>query len=53
MEKVIHIGLLGFGTVGTGVVRVLQENEPEITEKIGARLLIKTALAREVQKKRD
>ena len=53
MEKVIHIGLLGFGTVGTGVVRVLQENEPEITEKIGARLLIKTVLVRDVHKKRE
>lgn len=52
MEKTIKIGLLGFGTVGTGVVRVLRENKYEISRKIGARIMIKTVLVRDTHKKR-
>ncbi|MFA6848941.1 MAG: homoserine dehydrogenase [Selenomonadaceae bacterium] len=52
MEK-INIGLLGFGTVGTGVARVLKENEHEITQKVGAQLHIKTVLVRNLKTKRD
>lgn len=52
MEKTIQIGLLGSGTVGTGVVRVLRENLQEISEKIGAGLAIKKVLVRDVSKKR-
>jgi homoserine dehydrogenase len=34
--KPIRVGLLGLGTVGTGVVRVLQSHREELEEKIGA-----------------
>ena len=40
--KEIKIGMLGFGTVGTGVVRVLRENEREITAKAGVKLTLKS-----------
>ncbi len=53
MRDKINIGLLGFGTVGTGVARVLKENEHEITQKVGAQLHIKTVLVRNVKTKRD
>ena len=53
MKKEIKIGLLGFGTVGSGVARVLKENAHEITEKIGAQLQIKTVLVRDTHKKRE
>ncbi len=53
MEKKIKIGLLGFGTVGSGVARVLKENAHEITEKVGAQLQIKTVLVRDIHKKRE
>ena len=53
MKKKIKIGLLGFGTVGSGVARVLKENAHEITEKIGAQLQIKTVLVRDTHKKRE
>jgi hypothetical protein len=36
--KEIKIGLIGFGTVGTGVVRVLQENAPLIEQRLGGRI---------------
>ena len=48
----IKIGMLGFGTVGTGVVRVLRENEQEIMAKTGAKLCLKTVLVRDAKKKR-
>lgn len=52
MNKKIRIGLLGFGTVGTGVVRVLKENRVEINTKVGAELELKTVLVRDKNKKR-
>lgn len=39
--KDINIGLIGFGTIGTGVVKLLQQNEELITKKLGARLILK------------
>lgn len=35
MAKTIRIGFLGFGTVGTGAYRMLQDNREAITRKIG------------------
>ncbi|MFO7577080.1 MAG: homoserine dehydrogenase [Pelovirga sp.] len=32
----IHVGLIGFGTIGTGVVRVLQHNAEIIEQRLGA-----------------
>ena len=39
--KDIHVGLIGFGTVGTGVVKLLTANGALISEKLGARLVLK------------
>jgi len=39
--KDIHVGLIGFGTVGTGVVKLLTGNSGLIAEKLGARLVLK------------
>ncbi|HTP63913.1 MAG TPA: homoserine dehydrogenase [Geobacteraceae bacterium] len=39
--KEIKIGLLGFGTIGTGVVKLLAGNGSLIEEKLGARLALK------------
>ena len=39
--KDINIGLLGFGTIGTGVVKLLAGNGLLIEEKLGARLTLK------------
>ena len=39
--KDINIGLLGFGTIGTGVVKLLAGNGLLIEEKLGARLRLK------------
>jgi homoserine dehydrogenase len=37
----IQLGLIGFGTIGTGVVRLLQQNGTLLEEKTGARLVLK------------
>jgi homoserine dehydrogenase len=39
--KNIYVGLLGFGTIGTGVVKLLTRNRLLIEEKLGARLTLK------------
>ena len=35
MEK-INIGIIGLGTVGTGVVKILQQNQEIIKNRLGA-----------------
>lgn len=52
MEKPIKIALLGSGTVGTGVINVLQENMREITSRIGAPLELARVLVRDSGKRR-
>jgi homoserine dehydrogenase len=39
--KKIFLGLIGFGTIGTGVVRLLGENRNLIKRRLGAELVIK------------
>ena len=53
MNNTIKIGLLGCGTVGTGVIKVLKENADEITPKVGAHVVISHVLVRNLNKKRD
>ena len=37
----IKVGLIGFGTVGSGVVRILQKNSRLIEKRMGAKLILK------------
>jgi homoserine dehydrogenase len=37
----INVGLIGFGTVGTGVVRILKENASAIRDKLGCEVSLK------------
>ena len=39
--KSIKIGLIGFGTVGTGVVRLLTEQRELLARRLGADLVLK------------
>ncbi len=38
--KEIRVGLLGFGTIGTGVVKVLQQNSHLLSERLGVKVLL-------------
>ena len=51
-EKVIKAALLGFGTVGTGVYKVLKNQEEEMTAKIGCKVEIKKILVRNISNTR-
>ena len=52
MKEAIKIGLLGSGTVGSGVVRVLKENMEEITARVGTHLVLAKVLVRDKTKPR-
>lgn len=47
----IGIALLGLGNVGSGVIKLLEENEAAITARLGARLVVRTIVVREPEKK--
>ena len=42
----IQIAIMGLGTVGTGVARVVEENAQQIQRKLGEPLQVKTVLVR-------
>jgi homoserine dehydrogenase len=39
--KNIYVGLIGFGTIGTGVARILQQSGHLIEKRLGARIILK------------
>lgn len=51
--KQIKIGLLGFGTVGTGVSKLIEQQNEELKQRLQAELVIEKVLVRDVSKKRD
>ncbi len=48
----IGVGLLGFGTVGSGVVKILLENRQLIESRLGASLALKWIALRDLEKDR-
>ena len=46
-DKVIKVGLMGLGTVGTGVYKVMENQRSEFPYKIGANMEITKILVRE------
>lgn len=53
MTKPLRIGIAGLGTVGTGVVKMLQQNAALITARAGRPVEIVCISARDKAKKRD
>ncbi|MBE3571342.1 MAG: homoserine dehydrogenase [Moorella humiferrea] len=53
MSGPVNIGLLGLGTVGSGVVRLLQQNGALIAQKLGRPLKISRVLVRERNRPRQ
>lgn len=51
MEEV-RIGMLGLGTVGSGVFEMLVKNKKLIEERVGVKIVIKKILVRDLKKKR-
>jgi homoserine dehydrogenase len=52
MKKKVRIALLGSGTVGGGVLRLLSENRDALAKKIGAELEVTRVLVRDLAKGR-
>ena len=51
MKKEINIGLLGFGTVGSGVAKILHEHQQDLQYKLGVPVSIKKVLIKDIIKK--
>ncbi len=52
-ERIIHAALLGAGTVGGGVFKLVKELEEDIIKKTGARLVVDKILVRNKKKERE
>ncbi len=52
-KSVIKLGLMGLGTVGTGVVKIIQNNGDQLERKVGAKLEVAKVLVRDINKPRD
>jgi len=52
MER-INVGVIGFGTVGAGVIRTLLAKPQFLEKKIGSRLVLKAVCDKELRRKRE
>ncbi|ANU27701.1 homoserine dehydrogenase [Planococcus versutus] len=52
MKNEISIGLLGLGTVGSGVAKIIQQHQQDLHHKLGAQVLIGKVLVRDANKDR-
>lgn len=49
--KAIRVGLLGLGTVGSGVVKIIQDHQDKLMHQIGCPVLIQKVLVSNPDKK--
>lgn len=52
MERTVNIGLMGLGTVGTGVVRLIEGHQEDLVHQTGVRIRIARILVRDPEKPR-
>lgn len=52
MKEAIHVGLLGLGTVGCGVYRMIHEHQEELFHRIGLPIQVEKILIRDIHKDR-
>ncbi|QUW20657.1 homoserine dehydrogenase [Sporosarcina sp. Marseille-Q4063] len=53
MKNEINIGLLGFGTVGSGVAKIMHGHQQDLQYKLGVQVSIKRVLVKDIMKSRD
>lgn len=51
--KAIRVGLLGLGTVGSGVVKIIQDHQDKLMHQVGCPVTIKKVLVKDLEKKRE
>jgi homoserine dehydrogenase len=52
-KKEINVGLLGFGTVGTGVLRIIQQHQEDLYHQTGCHIHVKKVLVQTIKKQRS
>ncbi len=52
MSKTIRVAVLGLGTVGSGIIRILQDDPEMIARRAGCQFDIRYVVVRDLQKKR-
>lgn len=53
MKRNISVGLLGLGTVGSGVFQLIERHQDELVHQLGYGVTIKSVLVRNLEKARD
>ncbi len=53
MSKDIQIGLLGSGTVGTGVLQIIKDHQKDLAHQVGSGIKVKKVLVRDMNKYQD
>lgn len=51
--KSVQIGILGFGTVGSGVVKLIQENRALLEQRLGGQVVIRRIADTDIQRRRN
>ncbi len=52
MEKILNVGILGYGVVGSGVIYILEEHIEKISQMTGYKINISKVLVRDLNKNR-
>ncbi len=52
-ENTIKIGLLGLGTVGSGVIKIIEAHKQDLTQKTGVNIKVEKVLVQDMNKERD
>ena len=52
-KREIQVGLLGFGTVGTGILRIIQQHQEDFYYQTGCRIRVKKVLVQSMDKQRS
>jgi homoserine dehydrogenase len=53
MERIVRVGVLGVGTVGAAVIRLLHDHAEDITQRAGVRIEVGRAAVRDLGRDRD
>ncbi|NGP46636.1 homoserine dehydrogenase [Bacillaceae bacterium SIJ1] len=53
MKDYVSVGLLGFGTVGTGVAEIIYRHQEQLIHKVGCPIKVEKVLVRDASKERD
>src|SRR5690625_7480470 len=53
MNNYVSIGLLGLGTVGSGVIQLIENHQEELVHQLGCGVNVKSVVVRNLEKARE